>query len=151
MCRLLPLLLVASGIASAQLVETRIEFRDNGCVPCTESLQRRLERVRGVDSVALDIDQGVIEMRFAPENRVRLLPLRARITQDGTEILEMRIRARGAASRAGFTLGGAEEILTIFGDNEPESGSFLVEGRVTPHPNKTPSLQIQIDSAKPLD
>ena len=152
MRRLFALLLASAGVGSGQLIEARIEFHDTtGCVSCAESLQGRLERVRGVEEVSLDLDAGVIEIVFAEDNRVRLAPLRARITQDGTDIAAMRIVARGLLDDAVFTLGHSGETLGISGVKLNEKGRFLLVGRLMESQNKTPALQLHVDSATPLE
>ncbi len=89
------LLLVVSPSLDAEFLRVEVAFQDTGCVSCIASLEGRLGRVRGMEKVEIDLDRGVAIMYLAPKNRVRLTPLLARITQDGTKILGTKVEARG--------------------------------------------------------
>lgn len=56
----------------AQFLEFRIRFHDGGCLSCAQSLESRLQRVRGVETVTLDLEQGIVELKLAADNGVRL-------------------------------------------------------------------------------
>ena len=56
MFRLATLLLLWAIAASAQFLEFRVRFDDGGCVSCAESLEARMQRVHGVETVTLDLD-----------------------------------------------------------------------------------------------
>ena len=94
-CLTLILLLVVSPSLDAEFLRVEVAFQDTGCVSCIASLEGRLGRVRGMESVEIDPDRGVAIMHLAPKNRVRLTPLLARITQDGTKILGTKVEALG--------------------------------------------------------
>jgi len=94
-CLTLILLLVVSPSLDAEFLRVEVAFQDTGCVSCIASLEGRLGRVRGMEKVEIDPDRGVAIMYLAPKNRVRLTPLLARITQDGTKILGTKVEARG--------------------------------------------------------
>ena len=89
------LLLVAAPSLDAEFLRVEVAFQDTGCVSCIASLEGRLGRVRGMERVEIDPDRGMAIMHLAPKNRVRLTPLLARITQDGTKILGTKVEARG--------------------------------------------------------
>lgn len=83
-----------------EFLRIEVAFQDTGCASCLESLQGRLERVRGVERVEIDAANGIAKMQLAAGNKVRLAPLLARITQDGTKILNTGVVARGVISAA---------------------------------------------------
>jgi hypothetical protein len=92
----LVILLLALGLpGTAQFRQLEVSFEDTGCASCVESLEGRLARVRGVEGVDLDAERGVVTLRLQENNRVRLGPLFARITQDGTKITRVAGVAHG--------------------------------------------------------
>ena len=94
-------LLLFSGIClRGEFLRIEVEFQDTGCASCLESLQGRLERVRGIERVEIDAANGIARMQLAAGNKVRLGPLLARITQDGTKILSTHVSARGVIGAA---------------------------------------------------
>jgi hypothetical protein len=94
------LLLFSAICLRGEYLRIEVAFQDTGCATCLESLQGRLERVRGVERVEIDAANGIARMQLAAGNKVRLAPLLARITQDGTKILDTRVVARGVISAA---------------------------------------------------
>lgn len=88
--------------APAQFLEFRVRFDDGGCLSCAESLEGRLQRVRGVVKVTLDVEQGIVELKLAADNSVRLAPLMSRIEQGAAKALETKLVAKGVL------LGGAD-------------------------------------------
>lgn len=99
------LLLVVALSLDAEFLRVEVAFQDTGCASCIASLEGRLGRVRGMERVEIDPDRGLAIMQLAPKNRVRLTPLLARITQDGTKILGTKVEARGVIEsvRQGLT------------------------------------------------
>ena len=95
MFRLATLLLLWATAASAQFLEFRVRFDDGGCVSCAESLEARMQRVHGVETVTLDLDKGVIQLKLEADNRVRLAPLMSRIEQGAAKVLETKVVAKG--------------------------------------------------------
>jgi copper chaperone CopZ len=96
----LVIFLLALGLpAAAQFRQLEVTFEDTGCASCVESLEGRLARVRGVEAVNLDAERSVVTLRLEENNRVRLGPLFARITQDGTKITRVAAVALGAIER----------------------------------------------------
>ena len=82
--------------ASAEFLQIDVAFQGTGCASCIESLEGRLDRLRGVEQVSVNAERETVSLRFAPGNRVRLAPFASRITQDGTKILRLRATARGS-------------------------------------------------------
>jgi copper chaperone CopZ len=95
------LLLAAALCASAEFRRVEVDFEGTGCVSCAESLPGRLGRVRGVEDVKVDLDRSRVAIQLAAENKVRLGPLLARITQDGTKIRRVETVVRGKIAHEG--------------------------------------------------
>lgn len=92
--------LLAAGLpAHAEFHRVEVQFQGTDCLSCTESLQGRLEPVRGVKNVTLDLERSVVTMELEAENKVRLAPLLSRITQDGTKISRTEVVVTGTAAR----------------------------------------------------
>jgi copper chaperone CopZ len=137
--RLLVFLLTLTPLASAQFLDLRIVFQGTDCVSCAESLEGRLARVRGVEAVELDLESSTVRLVLEAGNKVRLAPLRARITQDGTKIVSMEAVCRGEAVEAGGGRAlqplGLSEHWPLDGQDLPAAGSVgvasgtIVDGR----------------------
>jgi copper chaperone CopZ len=84
--RLAVILLLAAFSANAEFRRVDVDFEGTGCVSCAESLPDRLKRVRGVQSVEVDLDRNRVTIQLESGNKARLAPLFSRITQDGTKI-----------------------------------------------------------------
>ena len=93
----LALLLLLAAPLPAELLEARIRFQGTGCLSCAESLKPRLARIRGMETVELDLERSHIHLKLAPGNKARIGPLRLRVTQDGTKILAMSVVVQGIA------------------------------------------------------
>jgi copper chaperone CopZ len=96
----LAILLLASTLgASAEFRQVTVDLEGVDCAACLESLPGRLERVRGMETVGIDVDLRRVTMRLAAGNEVRLAPLLARLTQGGTKIRRVETVVRGAITR----------------------------------------------------
>ena len=91
-------MLVWVSCLGAEFVRIDVAFEDIGCASCLESLQGRLERVRGVERVEIDAPNGLATVFLSEGNRVRLAPLLARVTQDGTKTLRTHVEVRGTVA-----------------------------------------------------
>lgn len=127
----LAMLFAWASSAQAQIQEVRVEFDDGGCVTCAESIATRLGRVRGVEETELDLEKGVVRLRLAEDNRVRLLPLVSRIGQGGAKVLKVCLSARGVVeedeSGTKFRTGGVGELFRLAGDLPPAGADVLLE------------------------
>lgn len=94
-------LLATAITVRAEFLRVEVTFQPTDCISCTESLQGRLERVRGVKSVTLDLDRSVVTMELEADNKVRLAPLLSRITQDGTKVSRTEVVVTGTVTRQG--------------------------------------------------
>ncbi len=127
-------MLLASPLLVGEFLEVRIHFDDGGCVSCAESLEQRLGRVRGVESVELDLDEGVVSLALTAGNRVRLLPLLGRVEQGGAKMLDVRFVARGTVRReselAVFQPSGLTRVYRLEGDVPAPADDVRLEGLV---------------------
>jgi copper chaperone CopZ len=147
-------LLLAAPL-SAEVLETEIVFEGTGCLSCAESLEPRLKRVRGVESVELDLDKSRIKLKLEPGNQARLGPLRLRVTQDGTKIVEMTAAVQGvAAEKDGawtLTVTGPNETLALTSGHGVrfESGrAYRVHGAIREAADG--ALTLAAESAEPV-
>lgn len=155
MTRTLAVVFFVAAPLSAEVLETEIVFEGTGCVSCAESLEPRLKRIRGVESVELDLDKSRIKLKLEPGNKTRIGPLRLRVTQDGTKIVEMTAIVQGvAAEKDGawtLTVTGPNETLALApGDGvRLETGqAYRVRGAVREAADG--ALTLAADSAEPV-
>lgn len=125
---LLGLAVVATPLP-AEFLSFEVEFEDSGCIPCTQSLETRLGRTRGVEKVTVDLGAKLIRLELGAGNRVRLGPLRARISQDGTKIRGISFEAIGDVSENQFTPTGLTHALPLAKPLD-DMDSVLIEGRL---------------------
>lgn len=111
-------ILFAAPLA-AQLRSADLTFEGVNCASCVESLPARIQRMRGVESAKVDAAKGILSVKLAAENRIRLEQIRDAIEQDGTKARQATISARGAlveqAGRWLFKLphGGSQFEVTL--------------------------------------
>jgi len=72
-----------------------IRFEGVGCSSCIESLPGRVQRLRGVESAEVGASSGILRVKLAAENRVRLEQVRDMIEQDGTKARSAMVSGRG--------------------------------------------------------
>ena len=134
MIRILPLLLLLATAARAEFLEIRVFIQDMNCQPCSENLAAAFKRMRGVESVDIDLKEGTVSLKFAAQNRL------------GPE------QVWDAIKRVGFTPGNTDvKVRGSVKDGKldvPESGkSFALEGRA----DNADSVEIQGKTAPPPD
>lgn len=126
------LILVALAVspATAQFFDLAITFEDIGCVSCVESLQGRLESLRGVEKAELDLKKGRVALELNRKNRVRLRTVLARITQDGTKILDIEAEAEGEIWDPGFVVRGTQEPFRVDWSTLEHGKTYRLVGRI---------------------
>jgi hypothetical protein len=149
--RLFLLILAATLPCLAQFRSIEITFTGIGCVSCIESLPARVQRMRGVESAAVDAQHGVLKIQLAAQNRVRLEQVRDAIEQDGTKTKTAAVRVQGALSQkegkwvldlaavsASYEVGGGPPPSAVAGTYfvvgdvaqlRPESGRIVIRAR----------------------
>jgi copper chaperone CopZ len=70
------LAVAVAGCCSAQLQSVDIRVSGLDCASCAESIEKRLKRVRGVESASLDSASGTVHISLAAENSVKLDSIR---------------------------------------------------------------------------
>ncbi|MGH9672932.1 MAG: hypothetical protein ACRD44_07085 [Bryobacteraceae bacterium] len=140
--------------ATAQAELLRLEFTLTGvnCVSCFESLPSRLGRVRGVDSVEVNLEKSTVKMALARGNRIRLMLLRDTLQQDGTKVVAVRLEAEGGVGRDNgrwvFTPGPAgEQFLLPAAEKSIESAS--VTGTIREFPPNPEPWTIRAEVVRP--
>ena len=98
-----------------------------------ESLPARMQRLRGVDSATVDAQHGVLTIRLAEQNRIRLEQVRDMIEQDGTKTKTAAVTVKGELSRTDGkwvlrppSLASAYEVEAA----SPAAGTYTVSGEV---------------------
>jgi copper chaperone CopZ len=69
-------LLALAACCHAQLESVDIRVSGLDCASCAESIEKRLKRVRGVDSASLDSSTGTVRIALAADNSVKLDTIR---------------------------------------------------------------------------
>lgn len=90
----------------AELHVLRVEFESSGCVPCVESLEGRLRRMRGVEEVKL-VAESTLGVKLAADNRVRLETVRDYVEQGGGKVRRIALEATGKVVDGQFELAGS--------------------------------------------
>jgi hypothetical protein len=97
-------LLIMAAVAApcfAQFQTMELTFDGVGCQPCIDSLPERLRRIRGVESASVDAQRGVLTVRLAAQNRVRIEQIRDFVEQDGTKTRRAVVQVAGELRRDG--------------------------------------------------
>jgi hypothetical protein len=98
--RLLTALLVAALPSGAELRRMWVQFTPSECASCTQSLPERLMRIRGIAGAKLlEAKPPLLEVVFAPSNRVRMHRVREVIEQDGARWLKGDVEAAGTCEK----------------------------------------------------
>ena len=127
-------LLIFAALAtpcSAQFQSIELTFEGVGCQPCIDSLPERLRRIRGVESASVDAERGVVSVRLAAENRVRIEQIRDFLEQDGTKTRRAVVRVAGEVRREGdrFVLQPPNLPASYFIEtDQPASGRVILTG-----------------------
>jgi hypothetical protein len=100
--RLLVAAACLAGVPSrAELKVMTLHFQPTDCASCTESLEARMKRIRGVATAVLHRDRMAIELRFVPGNQVRLGRPKEVLEQDGARLKSAEVAADGLAEKQG--------------------------------------------------
>lgn len=93
------LLLLAARFAVAEFRSMTLGFEGMGCASCIESLPARMRRMRGVESAEVNAAKGVLTIKLAAGNKIRLEQVRDAIEQDGTKVRTAAVEIEGAISK----------------------------------------------------
>ncbi len=100
-----------------QLRSIEMSFEGIGCASCLESLPGRLGRIRGIESATVDTKAGLLRVKLAEQNRVRVEQIRDMVEQDGTRATSAAVSIAGELKR--------EDGSWVL---RPPAGSYVVEG-----------------------
>jgi hypothetical protein len=140
--RLLLLCAWAALPLAAQFRHIEIKFTPTECANCTASMPERIQRIRGVETAAVDTDRRVLTIELAPGNRVRLEQVRDLIEQDGTRATSALVQLRGEIARAGadWTIApaGVRATYRVAARDPLAPGMYVIHGDITDlHPKDT--------------
>ena len=100
------LFFVLAASCPAQFRTVEMTFQGVGCASCLESLPSRVQRLRGVESATVDAKAGVLTVKLAEQNRVRVEQIRDFVEQDGNGHLHF---PRGRGQQFGHAVVEVEE------------------------------------------
>ena len=150
--KLLPLFLLAALPSLAQFRSIKITFEGIGCASCMESLPARMQRLRGVESATVDAQHGILTIRLAEQNRVRLEQVRDMIEQDGTKAKSAAVTVKGELSQTDGkwvlqppSLPSAYEVEASL----PVAGTFTISGEVVKLKPESGRLVIKASALTP--
>ena len=87
--------LLAVQHSAAEFLSIEQRFGGIVCGSCAESLQKSFSWLRGVESVQVNMEEGVARLTLRPGNRVRLEDIRDRIKAVGFTPAAAQVRAEG--------------------------------------------------------
>lgn len=168
MTRLAPVLLAAlAASAFAQLRSVELRFEGVNCAPCLESLPARIQRMRGVESARVDAEKGLLTIKLAEANRIRLEQIRDTVEQDGTKARAATVALAGELAEAAPGSGrwllklpnGAGTFTLSFDGATPsaqygaKAGRAIVTGTIAPLKPDPPGSPLTIvpSSIEPVD
>jgi cation transport ATPase len=82
--------------SAAEFLSIEQRFGGIVCGSCAESLQKSFSRLRGVESVQVNMEEGVARLTLRPGNRVRLEDIRDRIKAVGFTPAAAQVKAEGS-------------------------------------------------------
>jgi copper chaperone CopZ len=149
---LLALLATATGFAQFETIE--IVFEGMGCASCVESLPGRIQRLRGVESAAVDAERGILKVQLAAQNRVRLEQVRDLVEQDGSKAKQAAVRVRGELSqlegKSVLRPAGLASAYEIEGAAPAvRAGTYVVTGTVENLQPGSGHVVIRVDEVRP--
>ena len=137
------LLMLIAAPMFAEFHTITIRYTPSGCIECAQSLEARLRKTRGVEELAFD-PNGVVTLRLAANNRVRLELIRDFTEQGGETIQRIEAEATGAIERDGgadtFVLSGTETRYPVTG-----AKAAAARVRIAAHADKARPLAFTID------
>ena len=155
--RILPPVILALNMAiapadsAADILEVEQSVFGMDCAPCAYGVERSLKKLDGVTEVTVSLNEGLVKMSLAPENRVTLTEIRKRILDNGFTPKDAIVRISGVLdTRTSVprltTTGNVEYVLSPAQGfvesqwaelNAMHSGSKVeVRGRVEPGMNE---------------
>ena len=108
-----------------------------------------MQKVSGVTSVTVSLNDGLTILDFAADNTVSLLKLRETIRNNGFVTNESRIVAKGRMVNANtFEVGGSKERLIVSPPRQGAAGDVVITGTVNTKDPKAMTLSILTSEAR---
>jgi cation transport ATPase len=124
---LLSLICIVPATAQLRTIEIRVSGLD--CASCAESVDRKLGRMRGVESASFDAAKNVATVTLKPENTVTLAAIRDALKAMGYTPEEANIVAQGELRDGVLSMKHQERAFVV--DGAQETGAVIVEGTVS--------------------
>ena len=123
---LICLIFVLPAAAQLRTVEIRVSGLD--CASCAESVDRKLGRMRGIESASFDATKNVATLKLKAENTLTLTAIRDALKSMGYTPEEARVSVQGELRDGVLSMKHQERAFTIEGARE--TGAVVVEGTV---------------------
>jgi cation transport ATPase len=120
------LMSLVPAVAQLRTVEIRVSGLD--CASCAGSVDRRLGRMRGVESASFDAAKNVATVKLKPENTVTLSAIRDALKSLGYTPEEANITVEGELRDGALSMKHQERAFVVEGARE--TGVVVVEGTV---------------------
>ena len=123
---LLSLICILPATAQLRTIEIRVSGLD--CASCAESVDRKLGRMRGVESAAFDAAKNVAVLKLKPDNTVTLTAIRDALKSMGYTPEEADVTAQGELRDGVLSMKHQERAFVVEGARE--TGAVVVQGSV---------------------
>jgi copper chaperone CopZ len=117
---------IVPGVAQLQSVEIRVSGLD--CSSCAESVDRKLSRIRGVESARFDAAKNTATLKLRTDNTITLAAIRDALKSIGYTPEEANIVVRGDLRDGVLSLKHQGRAFVVEGAKE--TGSVSIEGTV---------------------
>ena len=85
--------------AQADVLEADLDVSGMSCPFCAFGIEKKLRAVPGVDDVSVLLDEGRIELRFAPENDAAPADIRNAVKDAGFKLSGLRLKVQGTLAQ----------------------------------------------------
>jgi cation transport ATPase len=136
------LLLALSAVCTfAQIRSVEIRVSGLDCASCAESVDRKLGRMRGVESARFDSARNVAALKLKDDNTVTMAAIRDALKSMGYTPEEANIVVHGDLRDGVLSMKHQEAAFEI--DGASVSGSVIVEGSVAAGSNRLQARSVQ--------
>jgi cation transport ATPase len=123
---LLVVFFIGPAFAEIRTVDIRVSGLD--CASCAESVDRKLGRMRGVESARFDTTTNVASLRLKPDNTITLPVIRDALKSMGYTPQEATVTVVGELRENVLSMKHQERAFVVEGAKQ--SGAVVVEGTV---------------------
>jgi copper chaperone CopZ len=136
------LFLIAACCARAEFLHIEVSMKDMNCASCSESLGKAFERMRGVKKVDVRIQDGLVALDLADQNRITLEQVWDKVKQIGFTPGETKVSVRGVVKESAMIVSVIDTTLIIEG-RAPE-GEVELKGTISPPPDPRTPVKLQV-------